>query len=242
MRLSLRRQGMNKKQKIDPAEPKSQKETNGINHLKEDELTLEKEKLFQKNKSKPSEANSELQLNFNKNTNPLSSSKGKRKKKKESQDLKDQELSALNEKLKQALNDNLYLRAEFENFKRRSTEEINQLTRYGGERFISSLANEVLDDLDRAMQSVQKEESFNNLKKGLEMIQKKLSQLLKNSGVEIFDPTGKAFDPSYQEALSYIKTSKVPDGHVAETFKKAYKLHGKVIRPAQVVLAKKESH
>ena len=52
---------------------------------------------------------------------------------------------------------------------------------------------------------------------------------------------GKAFDPSYQEALSHIKTSKVPEGYVAETVKKAYKLHGKVIRPAQVVLAKKDN-
>ena len=156
--------------------------------------------------------------------------------------LLNKELSSLNEKLKQALNDNLYLRAEFENFKKRSLEEKRQLIRYSGERFIFSLANEVLDDLDRAMCSVQKEQSFKNLKKGLEIIQKKLSQVLHSFGVEILDPTGMAFDPSYQEALSYVKTSKFPDGHVAETFKKAYKLHDKVIRPAQVILAKKEEN
>jgi len=150
------------------------------------------------------------------------------------------ELSSLNEKLKQTLNDNLYLRAEFENFKRRSVEERKQLIRYSGERFILSLADEVLDDLDRAMCFAQEEQSFENLKKGLGMIQKKLSQVLHNFGVEILDPTGMAFDPSYQEALSHVKTSKFPEGHVAETFKKAYKLHDKVIRPAQVILAKKE--
>ena len=154
--------------------------------------------------------------------------------------LMNKELSSLNEKLKQSLNDNLYLRAEFENFKRCSAEEKRQLTRYSGEQFIFSLANEVLDDLDRAIFSAQEEQSFENLKKGLEMIQKKLSQVLHSFGVEILDPTGTAFDPSYQEALSHVKTSKFPEGHVAETFKKAYKLHDKVIRPAQVILAKKE--
>ena len=148
----------------------------------------------------------------------------------------------LADKLKQALNDNLYLRAEFENFKKHSYEEKSRLILYGGESFIASLADEVLDDLDRAMFSVQRGDSFENLKKGLEIIQKKLSQILDRFGVKVIDPTGKAFDPSYQEALSYIKTSKVPEGYVAETFKKAYKLHDKFIRTAQVVLAKKEKN
>lgn len=179
-------------------------------------------------------------LKFHKNGVPPLSLKEKIKNKKDSLALLNKELSSVKEELKQALNNNLYLRAEFENFKRRSAEEISQLIRYGGERFISSLANEVLDDLDRAMLSAQEKESFENLQKGLEMIQKKLSQVLHSFGVEIFDPFGKVFDPSYQEALSHTKTSKVPEGHVAETVKKAYKLHGKVIRPAQVVLAKKE--
>ena len=154
--------------------------------------------------------------------------------------LSDKERASFNEKLKQALDDHLYLRAEFENFKRRSAEERRQLILYSGERLICSLANEVFDDLDRAMLSAEKERSFENLKKGLEMITKRLSQVLNNFGVEAVDPTGKAFDPSYQEALSHIKTSKIPEGYVAKTFKKAYKLHDKVIRPAQVVLAKKE--
>ena len=170
------------------------------------------------------------------------------KEKTEPSHLKSKDLSSLNEKLQQALKDNLYLRAEFENFKKRFFEEKRQLVRYGGEFFISSLANEVLDDLDRAVFSAQSdsaqnnEQSFENLKKGLAMIQKKLSQVLDKYGVKIIDPKGQAFDPSYQEALSYIKSSQVPEGHVAETYKKAYKLYDKVIRPAQVVLAKKEDN
>ena len=166
--------------------------------------------------------------------------KEKTNKQKKTSDPANKELSVLNEKLQRALKDNLYLRAEFENAKRQFSEERSQLIRYSGERFIFSLANEVLDDLERAIFSAQTEKSFENLTKGLEMIQKKLSQVLDSFGVEILDPIGKIFDPSYQEALSYVTDSEIPDGHVVKTFKKAYKLHDKIIRPAQVVLAKKE--
>ena len=150
-------------------------------------------------------------------------------------------MKKLNEQLQEALKANLYLRADFENFKKRSYEEQAQLLRYGGERFIVSLADEVLDDLERALLSAQKKEDFKNLKAGLLIIQKKLSQLLEKFGILVVDPKGKVFDPSFQEALSYVNTSKTPEGHVVETFKKAYKLHDKLIRPAQVVVAKKES-
>ena len=152
----------------------------------------------------------------------------------------EKEILKLKEALQQSLKDNLYLRADFDNFKKRSLEEQNKLIRFGAEQFIISLANEVLDDLDRAFASTQDNLDIKDIKAGLSLIQKKLSQVLSHFGVHVIDPKGKAFDPAYQEALSYIKAANIPEGHVAETFKKAYKLHDKVIRPAQVVLAKKE--
>ena len=130
------------------------------------------------------------------------------------------------------------MRAEFENFKKRALEEKLALLRYEGERFMSSLATEVLDDLDRALSASKENKSLEDLKKGLEMIHRKANKLLNRFGVEIVDPTGKVFDPSYQEALNFIKSSQIPEDHVVETYKKAYKLHDKIIRPAQVIVAK----
>ena len=153
---------------------------------------------------------------------------------------KSQEISALTEKLRQMESDKLYLRAEFENFKKRSLEEKYMALRYEGEKFISNLATEVLDDLDRALSVSRKNKSLEDLQRGLEMIHKKTNKLLNRFGVEILDPTGKLFDPSYQEALNFVKNSKVPEDHVLETYRKAYKMHDKVIRPAQVIVAKKE--
>ncbi|MDE0092810.1 MAG: nucleotide exchange factor GrpE, partial [Oligoflexia bacterium] len=117
-------------------------------------------------------------------------------------DEKNQQIEGLTEKLKQAESDNLYLRAEFENFKKRALEEKLALLRYEGERFMSSLATEVLDDLDRALSASKENKSLEDLKKGLEMIHRKANKLLNRFGVEIVDPTGKVFDPSYQEALN----------------------------------------
>ena len=238
---------MNKEQKVEkPREKKSVELDNNTRKVLEDKDLETKDSFvrqglsYRNRKGKMSSImkKKESQLKFNKTEEASIPLREKIKKKKER--ALSTEISLLKEKLKQALNDNLYLRAEFENFKKRSAEESKQLVYYGEERFISALANEVLDDLDRAMTFAQGEKSFENLKKGLEMIQKKLSQLLSSFGVEILDPIGKAFDPAYQEALSHVKTSKVPEGYVAETFKKAYKLHDKIIRPAQVVLAKKK--
>ena len=153
---------------------------------------------------------------------------------------KNQQIEILAEKLKQAESDNLYLRAEFENFKKRSLEEQYKALRYEGEKFISSLATEVLDDLDRALAVSRENKSLTDLQKGLEMIHKKTNKLLNRFGVKVLDPKGKVFDPSSQEALNFVKSSQVPEDHVLETYKKAYKMHEKIIRPAQVIVAKRE--
>ena len=146
------------------------------------------------------------------------------------------------EKYQQLKEEYLYLRAEFENYKRRTLEEKRQFRLYEAERFISDLVEEVLDDFERALLSFKDKPSLEVMDKGLEMIHAKWKLLLKKYAVSSLDPKGKLFDPSYQEALSYIENSKYPEGYVVETYKKAYKLHDKIIRPAQVVVAKgKES-
>lgn len=198
-------------------------------------------KTNQKKKIKSSEKLS--QLNDQKEKTVKESDQSKEKASIKSLNLKDiktQQIKDLTEKLKQAESDNLYLRAEFENFKKRSLEEKYRALHYEGEKFISSLATEVLDDLDRALFVSKQNKSLEDLQKGLEMIHKKTNKLLRQFGVEVLDPTGQAFDPSCQEALNFVKSSKVPEDHVLETYKKIYKMHDKVIRPAQVIVAKEE--
>ncbi len=145
----------------------------------------------------------------------------------------------IKQQLKQAQDNYLYLKAEFENFKKQSFKEKQDIVRYASESFITSFVEDVLDDLERALSSSSNNETLEEFQKGIELILKKLHKTFKNFGIEVIDPVGKPFDPSYQEALSREKTSKVDEGHVSITFKKAYKLHDKIIRPAQVVVAEK---
>ena len=143
-------------------------------------------------------------------------------------------------RVKKAESDFIYLRAEFDNYKRRALEERYRLLRYSGEKFISELAEEVLDDLDRAFFVSHEQKSVEDLQKGLKMIHKKLEKLFQKFGIEVLDPKGESFDPSYQEALNYVESSDLPEDQIVETYKKAYKLHDKIIRPAQVSVSRKK--
>ena len=76
-----------------------------------------------------------------------------------------------------------------------------------------------------------------DFKRGIEMTANEFRTLLKALNVEEIDPLGEPFDPLLHEALSSEESTKVKPGHVLKVFKKAYRLHDKLIRPAQVVVA-----
>ena len=146
-------------------------------------------------------------------------------------------ISSLEAQLAEVKKDYLYLKADFENYKKNVLKEKSNLIQYGGQRLISSLADEVLDDFERAFRSSSGKQSLENFKEGMGLIHSKFSKVLKNFGVTVIDPTGQPFDPRYHEALSRQKSNEVPEGHVIVVIKKAYKLHDRLIRPAQVVVS-----
>ncbi|QLY25438.1 nucleotide exchange factor GrpE [Bdellovibrio sp. KM01] len=148
------------------------------------------------------------------------------------------EIQKLQEQAEKYKNDFLYLRAEFENYKRNAIKERSELMKYGGERFIRDLLD-IVDNFDRALQVNVTSENINTFKQGVEMTASELRNLLVKHSVTEIPSEGVAFDPSIHEALSAEATDKVAPGHVARVFKKPYKLHDKVIRTGQVVVAKK---
>lgn len=148
------------------------------------------------------------------------------------------ELQKIQEQAEKYKNDFLYMRAEFENYKRNAIKERSELIKYGGERFIRDLLD-VVDNFERAIKVNVTADNLTTFKQGVEMTANELKNLLgKHSIVEI-PSEGAPFDPAFHEALSSETTDKFPAGHVSQVFKKAYKLHDKVIRTGQVVVAKK---
>lgn len=146
-----------------------------------------------------------------------------------------QKLQELAEKYK---NDYLYLRAEFENYKRNAIKERSDLIKYGGERFIRDLL-EVVDNFERALQSNVGAENFATFKQGVEMTAQELKSLLQRHSVTEVPAQGAPFDPMMHEALGAEPTDQVAPGHIFRVFKKPYKLHDKILRTGQVVVAKK---
>lgn len=148
------------------------------------------------------------------------------------------EIQKLQEQSEKFKNDYLYLRAEFENYKRNAIKERSDLIKYGGERFIRDLL-EVVDNFDRALQVNVTAENLPTFKQGVELTAQELKNLLTRHSVNEIPAEGVPFDPAVHEALSSEATDKVAPGHIARVFKKPYKLHDKVIRTGQVVVAKK---
>ena len=100
----------------------------------------------------------------------------------------------------------------------------------------------VLDNFERALSTKLTAENYSVFQKGVEMTAKELRDVLAKHGVTEVPSEGQPFNPSYHEAISSEPTSAVPEGHIARVFKKPYKLHDKIIRLGQVVVAAKPSN
>ena len=148
------------------------------------------------------------------------------------------ELQKIQEQADKFKNDYLYLRAEFENYKRNAIKERSDLVKYGNERLVRDFV-EIMDNFERALQMTVTPENFQMFTQGVHMTANELRGMLSKHGVTEVKSEGAAFDPMAHEALSSEASDAVPPGHVLKTFKKAYKLHDKLIRPAQVIVAKK---
>lgn len=148
----------------------------------------------------------------------------------------DTELNRVKVELDKAKSDFLYLRAEFDNFRRNTIKERSQLVKFGAERLAHDLLN-VMDNFDRALDIEVTPETINSFKEGIVMTSHELKEALNKHGVVEVPCVGENFDPTLHEALSSEPTDEFKPGVICRVFKKAYKMHDKVIRPGQVVVA-----
>ena len=138
-------------------------------------------------------------------------------------------------------NEYLYLRAEFENYKKNTIKERSDLIKFGSERLIVDVLG-VLDNFERALATDVNAENWKNFVTGVQMTAQELKTALTRFGLSEVPSLGKEFNPIMHEALSSEETEDLPEGHITRVFKKAYKLHDRVIRPGQVVVAKKSEN
>lgn len=125
--------------------------------------------------------------------------------------------------------------AEFENFKRRTEREKEQLALYVSERMFSRLV-EILDDLHAALEAGRKSEDYASMVSGVEMIHTKAMKMYEEHGVRpLVVPENAPFNVDEHEALMHVPHPEIAEGNVVQQVQRGYKLHEKVIRHAKVI-------
>jgi molecular chaperone GrpE len=132
--------------------------------------------------------------------------------------------------------DILYLKADFENYKKRMIKERSDIMKYGCENLVVSFLN-VLDNFERAMAMEITPENIQSFSDGIHMISTEFKNVLARFGVSEVKALGENFDPSHHEAMGTEPTNEFKPGTVSKVFTKPYKLHDRLIRPGKVVIA-----
>lgn len=141
--------------------------------------------------------------------------------------------------VQQAKNDNLRVQAEMQNLRRRTEQDIEKAHKYGQERFSSELLS-VMDNLERALESASASDdaTVKAIYDGVELTRKSFMDCFKRFNIEPIDPLGEPFDPQQHQAMSLQENPEVEPNTVIAVMQKGYTLHGRVIRPAMVMVSK----
>jgi molecular chaperone GrpE len=126
--------------------------------------------------------------------------------------------------------------ADFANYKRRTDEERATLSQFANAVLIGKLLS-VLDDFDRALESVPAEQAHDPWAEGVQLVERKLRNVLESEGVTPIEAVGQPFDPNLHEAVVHEDTADHPDNEVIGELQRGYRLHDRVIRPSLVRVA-----
>ena len=142
--------------------------------------------------------------------------------------------AALEAELKEKSDRILRLQADFENFRRRTAKEKEELAAVITQNILGDLLP-LLDNFERAMAVEQTDgEAF---QKGVEMIFTQLREVMEKHGLENIEAEGAPFDPNVHQAVMRVENPDVEDGTVTQVLQKGYQAKGRVIRPAMVQVA-----
>ena len=123
--------------------------------------------------------------------------------------------------------------AEFENYKKRSAKERENL--YGS--ILSDIVEKMLPVLDNLEKAVEADTKDTEYKTGIELVLKQYQDVLTSFGVKKIETVGKTFDPEIHEAVSSIQDEKYGEKEITQEFRTGYMVGTKVIRHAMVVVA-----
>lgn len=146
-------------------------------------------------------------------------------------------LAEANQEISNLKDKHLRLSAEFDNYRKRTMKEKSDLIRNGGERVITSLLP-ILDDMERALQNMEKTENIDSIREGVELIYTKYLKVLNENGVQKMEIENQNFDTDFHEAIAMVPAPEEDQkGKILDCVQNGYILNEKVIRHAKVVVA-----
>jgi molecular chaperone GrpE len=151
----------------------------------------------------------------------------------------DESLSALQQERDDLHERLLRTTAEFDNYRKRTERERRTLSEAVSADLIQDLLP-VIDDLERALRAAQSggDETIERFRQGFELIHRQLLDVLRRRGVEPFEAEGQMFDPAWHEAVASVPADGRPDGQIVATLRRGYRLGDRLLRAAQVTVAK----
>lgn len=124
--------------------------------------------------------------------------------------------------------------AEYDNFRKRSAKDRENACQYAKSEVLMKILP-LVDNFERAAQN--ESASFEDYKKGIQMIHKQFCDSLQSLGVEAFGEKGETFDPNLHAAVMHIEDASYGENEIVEVFAKGYRLGEKILRPASVRVA-----
>lgn len=145
-------------------------------------------------------------------------------------------ITQLENEVKEARDKHIRLSAEFENFRKRTQREKQEMASTANEKLIRELLP-VVDDMERAKKAIDEGQDFESVKEGVELVIDKFFKILNQQGLQAFESIGTDFDSEYHEAISTVPApSEDQKGKVVDEVEKGYYLNDKLVRFAKVVI------
>ncbi|MCQ4086168.1 nucleotide exchange factor GrpE [Saccharibacillus sp. JS10] len=123
--------------------------------------------------------------------------------------------------------------ADFDNFRKRTIREKEELGKYASSKLISELVP-VIDNFSRALDTPAEGEGSESFVKGVQMIHRQFESVLQAEGLTAMNTVGEPFNPEFHQAVMQVESDEHEEGIVVEELQKGYMLKDKVLRPAMV--------
>ena len=151
----------------------------------------------------------------------------------------EQALAQAIDEAQRAKDDLLRVQAEMQNLRRRTEQDIEKAHKYGQEKFSIELLA-VMDNLERSLEAASnsEDETIKAIYEGVNLTLKGLVDTFTKFNIEVVDPLGEPFDPQLHQAMSIQENADSEPNTVIAVMQKGYTLHGRVIRPAMVMVSK----